>query len=300
MSNNKSNASISTHSPISYQNATGKIDYKFTNDYMFRTILQKNMKVLKGLVCALLHLQPDDISDITITNPIELGKAMDDKEFILDIAIRINNNTLLNLEMQVVNELNWEDRSLGYLCRTFDQLYRGQKYSAALPVIHIGFLDFQLFPEYPEFYAIHKLLNIKNHHLFSDKFTLSVVDLTQIELATEEDKYYQIDHWAKLFKATTWEEIKVIADKNEFMEEATQALFECNADELIRQQCYAREEYNRYQRTVQKALKDATQERDQALAELQEKDAALAEKDALLTEKEAEIARLRALLDERK
>ena len=189
--------------------------------------------------------------------------------------------------------MNWDDCSLGYLCRTFDQLYRGQKYSAALPVIHIGFLDFQLFPEYPEFYAIHKLLNIKNHHLFSDKFTLSVVDLTQIELATEEDKYYQIDHWAKLFKATTWEEIKVIADKNEYMEEATQALFECNADELIRQQCYAREEYNRYQRTVQKALKDATQERDQALAELQEKD-------ALLAKMEVENARLRALLDERK
>ena len=189
--------------------------------------------------------------------------------------------------------MNWDDRSLGYLCRTFDQLYRGQKYSAALPVIHIGFLDFQLFPECPEFYAIHKLLNIKNHHLFSDKFTLSVVDLTQIELATEEDKYYQIDHWAKLFKATTWEEIKVIADKNEYMEEATQALFECNADELIRQQCYAREEYNRYQRTVQKALKDATQERDQVLAVLQEKDALLAKMDA-------EIARLRALLKERK
>ena len=85
----------------------------------------------------------------------------------------------------------------------------------------------------------------------------------------------------------------MLAAKNECMQEATQALFECNADELIRQQCYTREEYNRYQRTVQKALKDATQERDQALAELQEKD-------ALLAKMEVENARLRALLDERK
>ena len=85
----------------------------------------------------------------------------------------------------------------------------------------------------------------------------------------------------------------MLAAKNECMQEATQALFVCNADELIRQQCYAREEYNRYQRTVQKALKDATQERDQALAVLQEKDALLAKMDA-------EIARLRALLKERK
>ena len=91
----------------------------------------------------------------------------------------------------------------------------------------------------------------------------------------------------------------MLAAKNECMQEATQALFECNADALIRQQCYAREEYNRYQRTVQKALKDATQERDQALAELQEKDAALAEKDASIAEKDASLAEKDASIAEK-
>lgn len=46
----------------------------------------------------------------------------------------------------------------------------------------------------------------KNFHIFSDKFRICVVDLTQIELATEEDKYHEIDLWAKVFLATTWEE----------------------------------------------------------------------------------------------
>ncbi len=39
-----------------FQNATGKIDYTMTNDYMFRAVLQENKKVLIGLICALLHL----------------------------------------------------------------------------------------------------------------------------------------------------------------------------------------------------------------------------------------------------
>lgn len=286
-------------SVTSYQDATGTIEFQFTNDYMFRAILQKNANVLKGLVCSLLRLAPESISEITITNPIELGKAIDDKEFILDIAIKINNNTLLNLEMQVANEYNWGDRSLGYLCRSFDQLYRGQEYSEALPVIHIGFLDFQLFHDHAEFFALYKMLNIRDNHLFSDKLALGVVDLTHIELATPEDRSFQTDHWAKLFKATTWEEIKMIANNNECMQEATQALYECNADELIRQQCFAREEYNRYQRTIKKALKDATEERDCALAALREKETALQEKDAALQEQNAEIARLRALLAEK-
>ena len=42
--------------------------------------------------------------------------------------------------------------------------------------------------------------------LYSDKFTLSVVNLKHIELATEEDKAYRNDYWAALFKAKTWED----------------------------------------------------------------------------------------------
>ena len=143
----------STPPATSYLNATGEITYRFTNDYMFRAILQKNGTVLKALICSLLHLRPDSVTSITITNPIELGKTIDNKEFILDINVMLNNHTQINLEMQVANELNWTDRSLSYLCRNYDQLYRGQEYDETLPVYHIGFLDFTLFPEYPEFPA---------------------------------------------------------------------------------------------------------------------------------------------------
>ena len=64
--------------------------------------------------------------------------------------------------------------------------------------------------------------------LYSDKLALGVVDLKHIELANEEDRTFEIDHWARLFKATTWEEIKMIATNNEYMKEATQALYEYN------------------------------------------------------------------------
>ena len=59
--------------PLSYKEATGVIRFKMTNNYMFRFILQKNKKVLTGLICALLHLDPKDIKKIEITNPINLS-----------------------------------------------------------------------------------------------------------------------------------------------------------------------------------------------------------------------------------
>lgn len=43
-----------------------------------------------------------------ITNPIIPGQSIEDKEFRLDINVLLNNHTIINPEMQVVNELNWQ------------------------------------------------------------------------------------------------------------------------------------------------------------------------------------------------
>lgn len=237
---------------LNFWEAKGKIDYNMTNNYMFRYILQKNQKVLKGLICALLHLKPEKVKSTEIRNPINLAGDVTGKEFILDIKVMLNDDTLINLEMQVENEHNWSERSLSYLCRAYDQLYRGQKYEEALPVIHIGFLDYTLHPEYPEFYATYQLLNVKNHLRYSSKFMLSMVNLKCIALATEEDKAYGIDYWAAIFKAKTWEELKMLAKDNEYLQEAAESLYVANADEIVRQQCIAREDAERRERTLER------------------------------------------------
>ena len=178
---------------VSYAEAKGVIEYNMTNNYMFRYILQQNKKVLTGLICSLLHLKPENVLDIEVTNPIDLAGDVSGKEFIL---------------------------------------------------------DFTLFPDAPEFYATYKLLNVKNHKLYSDKFTLSVVDLTQTEEATEEDKANRIDFWARLFKAKTWEDLKMLAQNNEYLEEAANSIYQANAKEIVRQQCRAREDVERRERTL--------------------------------------------------
>ena len=239
----------------SYRDATGVIAYNMTNDYMFRYILQKNEKVLRGLISSLLHLDPNSIKKLSIQNPVNLAEDISSKDFVMDIKVLMNDNSLINLEMQVNNEHNWKERSLSYLCRTFDHLYRGQDYEEALPVYHIGFLDFSLFPNYPEFYATYQLLNIKNHNLYSSKFSLSVVDLNQIKLATEEDKVYGIDYWAHLFKSKTWEELKMLAKDNEYLDAAATSLYEANSDWMVQERCIARKLAERRERTLERDIK---------------------------------------------
>ncbi len=294
MNHSQSIISVTAH-PL--QNASGAIPYGMTNDYMFRAVLQTNNKVLRGLVSALLHLKEEEILSVEITNPVILGNSPEKKEIRLDINVVLNNHTFINLEMQVANQLNWNDRSLLYLCRSFDSLHRGEAYGEVHPVIHIGFLDYPISKEYPEFYATYKLLNVKTHQNYNDNFMLSVVDLTHIDLATKEDREYHIDCWAALFKAATWEEIAMLAVKDEYIREASHTMFELSADEQIRKQCRDREEYYQDLRRYEKAIV----EKDAQLQKIvTEKDAQLqkivTEKDAQLHRVSVETERLRALL----
>ena len=183
-----------------FQNATGPVTIPLTNDYLFKAMLQENKNVLKALICSLLHYSPSQVKDATITNPIILGEHVSDKMIILDVNIIFNNGSRLNLEMQVVNEHNWPERSTIYACRNLSKLNKGSKYNDVKPVYQIGFLDYTLFPDHPSFFATYKLTDVKTHHVFIDKLSIRVIDLTNISLATEEDKRYNIDKWARLFK----------------------------------------------------------------------------------------------------
>lgn len=280
-----------------------KLCYNMTNDYMFRAVLQKNEKVLRGLVGALLHLDPESL-DVEITNPIVLGQSFENKDFILDINVTINHETRLNLEMQITNYNNWKERSLSYLCRSFDNVYKGDDYIRVIPVIQISFLDFDLFPETPEFYATYMMNNVKTHAVYTDKMRLSVIELNHAELATQEDRHYEIDKWVTFFKATTWKELKDMAATNQYMEAAADTILEISSDENIRELCRRRAEFEAYERhnAEEHARKDALIEKQsKQLAErdaaLVKKDAALAEKDSALAESRNEIARLKALLE---
>ncbi len=292
MSRNKPSISSNSSKPLSdadsvvamLQNAHGRVPYNMTNDYMFRAVLQSNNKVLRGLICSLLHLNESEVHSVEITNPIILGESIHNKEIRLDVNVRLNNQSIINLEMQISNRFNWPNRSLLYLSRSFDNLNHGDKYPEIRPAIHIGFLDYTLFNEQPEFYATYKMINVKNHQIYSDNFVLSVVDLTRIDLAAEEDKKYHIDDWARLFKATTWEEIKKMADQNEYLEAASKSIFLYNTDEQIRKMCRDRVEYYQDLRSYERHF--AKQE------------TIIAEKDNIIAEKDNTIAGLLAKIQE--
>ena len=227
----------------SLEHLTGKLEFTATNDYMFRAVFQSNEKALKGLLSALLNIPVHEIISVTILNPIELGEAIDEKTIVMDLNILLNNNKILNLEMQVANQGDWPERSLFYLCKNYAKLESGKPYKTLLPVIHIGILDFSPFPDNKQFYSEYLLRETKTNHIYSDKLSIRMLNLKQIENVTDNERQSNLYQWAKLFKATTWEEIKMLAKDDSSISEFTFTLYEMSEDEKIRYQCFARERY---------------------------------------------------------
>ena len=76
---------------------------------------------------------------------------------------------------------------------------------------------------------------------------------------------YEIDRWAKLFKAKTWEELRMIAKNNPDLLQASNDLYTVNADEIIRQQARARADAEFWERNKNakiKQLEDTIIEQD--------------------------------------
>lgn len=277
-----------------YLSATGPLAIRLTNDYFFRVLLQTSNQTLKGLTASLLHLSLSDVRSVEITNPIRLGTRIDQKTFILDIRICLNNHDIINLELQVINEHNWQNRSLAYLCREFDQLTRGNDYNSIHPVHQIGILDFTLFPYYPEFFSTYKFMNVKTHYVYSDNINLHVLDLTQIQNATLEDQEFHIDYWAKLLKSETWEDLKSMAHNNEITNETLSTIYELFQEDDVRRECEAREEYYRKERQRLEALNEI----DELKSLLAKKQAELqTQVDTLRTEKQKATAEADYLKD---
>lgn len=126
-----------------------------------------------------------------------------------------------------------------------------------------------------------------------------------INILVKEPK--ELYEWAKLFKATTWEEIKMLAEKNEYIADTVVTLKQLTADEKIRMQCQAREDYEHDRATLLRQGREEGREegrkegREEGRAEEKEANihklaASYMKQDTSLTEEKA-MEMARAILD---
>ena len=111
--------------------------------------------------------------------------------------------------------------------------------------------------DYAKFYSLNMLMDVDDHHLYTDKIAIGYVDLTRINLATEKDKKYNISTWARFFTAKTWEEIRMLAQEYPIIEEAASNLKKLTEEEQFRLQMDAWEDRQRRENGLKMLMEQA-------------------------------------------
>lgn len=263
----------------------GALKYTLMNDFLSKYSFQRDLYALKGLLSALLDVTLDSITNIEILNPVEPSEYISEKNCILDIKLELNYTSIINIEIQARRQDYWPERSLTYLCRCFDSLEEGESYADVKQCIHIGILGTDVFekkdPRYTgSYYTEYKMQDVVTHKNYSDKFVIKVLLLNHIEDATDEEKANpnSVYYWAKLFKARTWEELTMIAEKNPMMQSFVGTVKKLTADEKIIQMCESRRRYSLDVATYEYQIRAAEEEAEAARDEAREKIRAAREK----------------------
>ena len=115
------------------------------SDIVFKRVFsnEENNQLLKSLLQAILKIQ---INTVIVTNPELPINLSNGKLGTMDIKAKVNQNTIVNIEMQVINEHNIDDRSLSYMVKnSANSLKVSQDYTSLAKTISINILDFNFF-----------------------------------------------------------------------------------------------------------------------------------------------------------
>lgn len=229
-----------------------------TSDFCFKELMQ-NSKVRKGIISALLGINPEEIAETKLLPTNTTEEYPDGKLGILDVLIKLENGTQVGMEMQVAKYDYWTNRILFYLCRMFTgQIEKGDTYDKLKKCIHVSFLDFIHFENDYDFYRKITLRDEKNSE-YTDLLELHILELKK--LPPEEQNENGLLKWTRFLNGKCREDFEKMAEKDEYIDEAYELLKKMSADERKRLAYEAREKAVRDYNTQIKSSLERGEER---------------------------------------
>ena len=230
-----------------------------TVDLCFKELMN-NPKVRMGFIAALLDMPPEQIKETTL-QPTELRREYGEQKLgILDVNVLLYDGTQIDMEMQVAPFRHWDARALFYLCRMFTgQLKKGESYSRLKRCIHVSILDFIHFPEDAECCHRISLYDKTTGQRYTDLMELRILELKKLPVRAEGEEL--LISWMRFFAAKTRKEMKIVAQTDEYIDEAFEELEKLSADKQKWMEYEARQKAIRdYNTQVQSYWEDGLEE----------------------------------------
>jgi predicted transposase/invertase (TIGR01784 family) len=266
-----------------------RLQYRFTNDVLFKILFSRIPELLKQLVAGILGIRMEDITDFEVV-PSEIPpEVLAEKYLHLDIKMMVDEK-LIDLEVQVVNRGDYKERSLFNWASMFSSaLPVGGRYADLPQVVVISILDFKLF-KCENYHSQFQVLETSRGELLSDKLALHYIEVGKLPKTVS-----GFELLLSLFRARTVEDLELLKESEvPIMSEVIETYWEVTGDAKFREIARLREQARHDEASALGHEREKVEKKWQRMMKrvTTEKDAVITKKDAVIAKRDAEIARL--------
>lgn len=197
------------------------------SDFCLKELFENEI-IRTHFISDVLGIPLKDIRSVKLRNPFLRRTYRRQKLGILDVLIELNDNTKINIEIQLLRYKYWDRRQLFYLAKMYtSDLKSGEKYEKLNKCISISILDFNL-DDRQDYHSVYRFRD-RSGHEFSD-----VLELHTIELRKKVTGDGDVENWIRFFNAESEADLRMIRTGNVGILEAIRELKRMSLGERIR------------------------------------------------------------------
>ena len=205
-----------------------------TSDYVFKRIFgqEENKQALKDFLESILE---EEILKIEIKNPEIPKNFYDSKYGVLDLKVTLNDRSIVDVEMQMKNEHNIEQRDTFYLASNYvNELKEGEPYTNCKKSIVINILNFMYYNR-NEYHSVARMIfeepkeeeKVEMGYKEEDRYMTKYLEVHIIELPKFKIKnpkmHTKLEEWLWLFIGSD-EKVSEASKKNKEIEKIKKKL----------------------------------------------------------------------------
>jgi len=174
-------------------------------DYAFKKVFGSNQshEILKSFLNAVIRFNDDlKIKSLEIVDPYNIPMIKGMKDSYVDVKAKLDDDSLVIIEMQVLNHQGFEKRVLYNAAKNYSvQLNQTDDYHLLNPVIALSIVDFTMFEESEKIISNFKLIEKEQFIHYSDDIELIFIELPKFNKELDELTELQ-DKWIYFIKNT--------------------------------------------------------------------------------------------------
>ncbi len=171
-------------------------------DYAFKKVFgsEESKEILISFLNSIIEFNNNQkIKDLTILDPYNIPILKGMKDTFVDVKAKLEDDTKVIIEMQVLNHDGFEKRILYNTAKNYSQqLKEGENYHLLNPVIALTIVNFEMF-EFDKYKSSFKLLEKENFTTYKDDIELIFIELPKFKKSLEECRDIE-DKWLYFIK----------------------------------------------------------------------------------------------------